>query len=295
MRSLIECVSVICLLLAVGGFVHADANADHETLRVCGDPNNLPFSNETGAGFENRLAELVAQKLGMKLRYTWWAQRRGFVSHTLKAGACDVIMGVPAGYGPVETTLPYYRSTYVFVSRVDRKLDISSIEDARLRELKIGVHLLGNEGTNTPPAHALGEEGMTGNVVGFTIYGDYRKPNPPARLIEAVETGEIDLAAAWGPLAGFAAKQSAIALSLMPIRDMERFAPLRAEFDIAMGVRHGDDALRDKLDTVIAENRTEFETILRDFGVPLIPLSDEAVLARLGEAHGRKSPIRGDP
>jgi quinoprotein dehydrogenase-associated probable ABC transporter substrate-binding protein len=278
MRSRAEHIGALALLFAFGGPVRADA--DHGTIRVCADPNNLPFSNEAGAGFENELAELVAKKLGAKVSYTWWAERRGFVSHTLKAGACDVIMGVPAEYDAVETTRPYYRSTYVFVSRLDRDLDISSIEDPRLRQLKIGVHLLGSEGTNTPPAHALGEEGVTGNVVGFTIYGDYREPNPPTRLIEAVETGKIDIAAAWGPLAGFAAKQSFVALSLIPIRDMEHFAPLRAQFEIAMGVRRGDDALRDKLNAIISDNRDEIESILIEFGVPLLPLSDEAALGK---------------
>ncbi|MBV9115707.1 MAG: substrate-binding domain-containing protein [Hyphomicrobiales bacterium] len=278
MRSLSEGIGAAALLLAFCGC--ARAQADPALLRVCADPNNLPFSNSTGEGFENKLAELAAQKLGGKLSYVWWAQRRGFASHTLNSGDCDVIMGVPADYEPVETTIPYYRSTYVFVSRADRKLGISSIADPRLRHLRIGVHLMGSDGTNTPPAHALGEEGLTGNVEGFMIYGDYRDANPPARLIDAVEAGKIDIAAAWGPLAGFAAKQSSVALSLRPIEGMERFAPLRAEFDVSMGVRHGDHTLRDKLNAVIAENRPRIETLLTDYGVPLLPLPDEATFEK---------------
>lgn len=278
MRSLSEYIAAAAVLVAFGSSLHAEA--DRGTLRVCADPNNLPFSNEAHEGFENKLAQFVAQKLGTTVSYVWWAQRRGFVSHTLKAGDCDVIMGVPAEYEAVETTRPYYRSTYVFVSRHDRKLDISSIGDPRLRQLRIGVHLLGSEGTNTPPAHALGEEGVTANVVGYTIYGDYRDANPPARLIEAVETGNIDVAAVWGPLAGFASKESSVALSVTPIEGMERFAPLRAQFDIAMGVRHGDDALRDKLNAVIAENRREIEALLSDYDVPLLRIPDDAALEK---------------
>ena len=275
MRSLSEGLGAVAFLLGSCGGLHAEIDAG--TLRVCADPNSLPFSNAAGEGFENKLAQLVAQALEAKLSYEWWAQRRGFVSHTLKAGVCDVIMGVPAGYGPVETTLPYYRSSYVFVSRADRKLDISSIDDPRLRQLKIGVHLIGSDGSNTPPAHALGEEGIISNVMGFMIYGDYRDADPPARLIEAVETGRIDIAAAWGPLAGFAAEHSPIALHLTPIEGMERFAPLRAQFDVAMGVRHGNDALRDKLNTVIIDNRSRIEALLSAYGVPLLPLPNEQV------------------
>jgi mxaJ protein len=278
MRGLSEYAAAAALLVACGGSVRAEA--DRGMLRVCADPNNLPFSNEAGEGFENKLAAFVAQKLGIAVSYVWWAQRRGFVSHTLKAGDCDVIMGVPAEYEAVETTRPYYRSTYVFVSRLDRKLDISSIGDARLRQLRIGVHLLGSEGTNTPPAHALGEEGVTANVVGYTIYGDYRDANPPARLIEAVEAGKVDVAAVWGPLAGFASKKSSVSLSVTPIEGMERFAPLRAQFDIAMGVRRGDDALRDKLNAVIADNRREIEALLTEYGVPLLPIPDDAALKK---------------
>src|SRR5436305_10243188 len=141
------------------------------TFRVCADPNNLPFSNREREGFENKLAELVAHKLGTSLSYTWWAQRRGFIRNTLKAKDCDVVMGVPAHYDLVETTAPYYRSSYVFVTRADRNLNISSLEDPLLKTLKIGVHLIGDDGNNTPPAHVLGQQGLTHNVSGFRIYG----------------------------------------------------------------------------------------------------------------------------
>jgi mxaJ protein len=240
------------------------------TFRVCADPNNLPFSNREREGFENKLAELVAQKLGLSVSYTWWAQRRGFIRNTLKAKDCDVVMGVPAHYDPVETTAPYYRSSYVFVTRADRKLNITSLEDPLLNTLKIGVHLIGDDGNNTPPAHVLGQQGMTQNVIGFMIYGDYREPSPPARLIEAVEKGEVDIAAAWGPLAGYTAKHSAVPLTVSLIHDDGRFAPLRLQFDIAMGVRHGDHALREKLDRVMAESRQEIDALLRSYGVPLV-------------------------
>jgi mxaJ protein len=249
-----------CLLLA--------AESDH--LRVSADPNNLPFSNAAGAGFENKLAELVAGELGEPVTYSWWAQRRGFIRNTLNAGLCDVVMGVPVDYGLVETTRPYYRSSYVFVSRTDRRLDIRSIKDPRLKTLRIGVHLIGSDGTNTPPSEALGLQNIVDNVVGYMIYGDYREPDPPARLIEAVEKGDIDIAAAWGPLAGYTARQSGVRLEIVPITDTEGFAPLRFQFDIAIGVRKGDDALKARLDDVIARKQAEIDALLESYGVPLI-------------------------
>jgi len=254
-----------CLPAAVA----ADQPAAGE-LRVCADPNNLPFSNSAGEGFENELARMIAQRLGKRLAYTWWAQRRGFIRHTLAAGDCDLVVGVPAHYQLVETTQPYYRSTYVFVTRRKSGLDITSMRDARLRALRIGVLLIGDDGTNTPPAHALGDQGVVDNVRGYSIYGDYRQPNPPARLIEALDNGEIDVAAAWGPVAGYFAKTSKLPLDLRPITDTERFAPLQFQFDIAMGVRKGNHALRDQLNQFIAEDREQITALLTSYGVPLM-------------------------
>jgi len=248
------------------------AAASDGALRVCADPNNLPFSNSAEAGFENKLAALVAAHYGEKVSYTWWAQRRGFIRNTLKADKCDVVMGVPAGYDLVETTRPYYRSTYVFVTRQDRQLDLSSLIDPRLHSLTIGVHLIGDDGNNPPPAQALGEQGIVDNVRGYSIYGDYREANPPARLIEAVESGEIDVAAAWGPLGGYFAQHSPVPLTVTPIRDTERFAPQQFQFAIAMGVRKGDHALRDRLNAFIDEHRSEINALLRSYGVPLVEL-----------------------
>ncbi len=193
---------VACLTLLALGWVGATAppaRAEQKQLRVCADPNNMPFSNRQGEGFENKLAELVARDLGETVSYIWWAERRGFVRKTLKAGLCDVVMGVPTGMDMLATTHPYYRSTYTFVSRTDRGLRLGSLTDPALRRLKIGVHLIGDGGFNTPPAQVLGDEGMVSNVVGYTIYGDYRIPNPPARSLDAVVAGDVDVATVWGP------------------------------------------------------------------------------------------------
>jgi mxaJ protein len=178
-------------------------------LRVCADPNNLPFSNDRLEGFENRLADLVAAELGTTVEYTWWAQRRGFLRNTLNAGVCDVVMGLPATVEGLRVTRPYYRSTYVFVTRRDRRLHLRTFDDPELRTMRIGVPLVGDEGASAPPAHALSRRGIVRNVVGVSVYGDYATASPPSRLIDAVAAGEVDVATAWGPLAGYFAAGAA--------------------------------------------------------------------------------------
>ncbi|MDA9420749.1 MULTISPECIES: substrate-binding domain-containing protein [Bradyrhizobium] len=268
MRLCADCAALA--LVGLIGVASPAAAGPNGELRVCADPNNLPFSNSAEAGFENRLASLAAGALGRSLSYTWWAQRRGFIRNTLKAEKCDVVMGVPYGYDLVETTKPYYHSTYVFVSRRDEHLDLSSLLDPRLHRLAIGVHLIGDDGNNPPPAQALGELGIVDNVRGYSIYGDYRQADPPARLIESVALGDIDVAAAWGPLGGYFAGRSKVPLTVTPIQDGERFPPQHFQFAIAMGVRKGDHALRDQLNAFIDEHRSEITSLLRNYGVPLV-------------------------
>jgi mxaJ protein len=233
-------------------------------LRVCADPNNLPFSNERLEGLENRLAELVARELKTSLRYVWWAQRRGFIRNTLDAGQCDVVMGVPANLPAVLTTRPYYRSGYVFVTRADPQLDVRSFDDPRLPRLRIGVQVVG-DGANTPPMDALARRGLVRNLVGYTVFGDYAQPNPPARIVEAVARGEVDLAVVWGPLAGFFADRYSTPLKLTPV-PADSTLPL--EFAISMAVRKDDQARRAILDSVLVRRRADIETILDDYHVP---------------------------
>jgi mxaJ protein len=251
--------------LAGGG----DTGGRPGALRICADPNNMPFSDGSAEGFENRVAELAGVALGRNVSYHWSAQHRGFIRRTLKAGDCDVLIGVPTGIDTVETTRPYYRSSYVFVSRADRHLDITSIRDPRLRALRIGIQLVGDNGANTPPAHAIAAQGMTANVTGYTLYGDYGTANPPARIISAVANADIDIAAVWGPLAGYFAGRSDVAMTVAPIEATDDFGPLTFQFDIAMGVRKGDHALRDQLDAFIAHDQSKITEILRSYGVPL--------------------------
>ena len=239
-------------------------------LRVCADPNNLPFSNQRGEGFENKLAELLAHDLGERVEYTWWAQRRGFFRNTLRAGTCDIVIGVPAAFEMALTTRPYYRSTYVFLTRKDRHLDLTSLDDPTLKKLKIGVQIIGDDFSNAPPAHALSRRNIVGNVKGYTVYGDYSQPNPPARIVDAVAKGDVDVAIVWGPLAGFFAKQSRVPLEIVPVSPQIDQPFLPFVFDISMGVRRDDQQLRDQIEEVLEKRRDEVDRILRDYAVPRV-------------------------
>jgi mxaJ protein len=236
-------------------------------LRVCADPNNLPFSNEKQEGFENRIAELVAREMHAKLEYTWWAQRRGYIRNSLKAGLCDVFIGMPTGVDMVLVTRPYYRSIYTFVTRRSTPR-ITSLDDPRLHRLRIGVQIIGDDFANAPPAEALTHRGIVKNVRGYSVLGNYREPNPPSRIVRAVSNGEIDVAIVWGPLAGYFARKSAVPLRVVPVSPEVDVPYLPFVFDIAMAVRRGDNALRDSLDAVIARRRVDIDRILADYGVP---------------------------
>jgi len=247
---------------------------DVNSLRVCADPNNLPFSNDKQQGFENRIASLIASDLGVPVRYVWWPQRRGFIRNTLKTGVCDVVMEVPVGYELTAHTAPYYRSTYVFVTRADRHLAIRSFDDPVLRRLRIGIHMMGDDYANSPAAIALARRGLAGQIVPFMIYGDYSQPDPPARLIRAVSTDSVDVAVAWGPLAGYFAKRSPTPLVLTPVASEPGDAAARFAYSISLGVRRGDTAWRATLDAELTKRRGDIHQILEEYGVPLVPIAD---------------------
>ena len=248
----------------------ATVSAEAASLRVCADPNNLPFSNAKGDGFENRIAQLMAEDLHAELEYTWWAQRRGFVRNTIRAGLCDVVMGVPANFELLQTTRPYYRSTYVFVTRRSDGLDIASFDDPRLTTLRIGVQMIGDDGANTPPAHALARRGITSNVKGYMIYGDYRSEAPTAPIVNAVAAGEVDLAIAWGPQAAYFAAREPVPLAWTPVTPWLDGPRLPMVFDISMGVARQETSLRTELDAAIARHRVEIDAILAAYAVPRV-------------------------
>lgn len=256
-------------------------------LRVCADPNNLPFSNEKQEGFENKLAQVVAHDLGTTLEFVWRPQRRAFVRNGLTEGRCDLVMGVPADFDPVRATRAYYSSTYVFVYRADRGYHIASLTDPALRRVKIGVHLVGDDYQNPPPAAALAALGITKNVQGYSIFGDYDLPNPPARLIEAVASGEVDVAIVWGPLAGYFATRQSVPLTVVPVPAAGDPTGQPWIFPIAMGVRRRDVGLAQALDRILTAEQPAVRKLLTDYGVPLVDAPPAAAgRAAAGVARG---------
>jgi mxaJ protein len=248
----------------------AASGLGREPLRVCADPNNLPFTNSTGEGFENKIAALLARDLRTHVEYTWFAQRRGFLRNTLSVKKCDVVVGLPVDTDAAWTTKPYYRSTYVFVTRRSRKLRIQSFDDPQLRHLRIGVELVGDDGANTPPAHALSRRGIINNIVGYSVYGDYRTNSPPSAIISAVASGDVDVAAAWGPLAGYFAARQPVALDISAVQPQldGRFLP--QTFSIAMATRRRDKARHDRLEQFIDQRRHQIDAILAEYHVPRV-------------------------
>lgn len=256
------------LALSLAAIGVSAAAAPERVLRVCADPNNLPFSNDKGEGFENRIVELVAQDLHARVAYVWWAQRRGFLRNTLNAGECDLVPGVASAMEALATTRPYYRSTYVFVTRQDSGLDIASFDDPRLKRLTIGVQMVGDDFSNTPPAHALARRGVTDNVRGYMLYGDYAEPSPPQRIVQAVARREIDVAVVWGPLAGYFASREGAPLELRPVTPWMDGATWPMVFDISMGVRRGETALLRDVERALAARKGQIDEILTAYGVP---------------------------
>jgi mxaJ protein len=296
MYSLFRRIAAVCLALAAGGLaaqqrgsVQPDSPVPSPTLRVCADPNNMPYSNDEKQGFENRIADLIASDLNMRVEYFWLRQGERFFRNSLNRGVCDVVMGVPAGFDDADTTRPYYRSTYVFITRKSSGLVISSLDDPRLRTLTIGVHILGDAKDNLPPVNALLSRGIVKNLVGYSIFGNLNEKDPPADLIRAVEDGKVDVAVVWGPLGGYFSRHANSPLVLAPLAGDRLHPEIPFHFDIAIGVRRGDRSLKDQLQYELEKHKPEIDDILRDYGVPQAPIPAEtADSSGLAPVQGRR-------
>lgn len=230
-------------------------------LKVCADPDNLPFSNRRAQGFDNKIAEVLASELGRKVEFVWQRAGRGFVRENLNKGVCDALIGVPAQFRPVLTTTPYYSSSYVFVTRKSRNLHLKSFDDPRLRNMKIGVQVL--EEDYAPPARALSRRQLSANIVGFEATGE-----ESGDIIRAVARGKIDAAVVWGPLAGYYASRQRVPLELSPVTPELDPPALPFRFAMAVGVRKSDRELRDQLEHALVKRHAQIERILRAYSVP---------------------------
>jgi mxaJ protein len=239
-------------------------------LRVCADPDNMPLSNQKGEGFEQKIAEVVAKEWNSKIVYAWWPVRRGFFARALNGRYCDVAIQAPSLFDMAGVTKPYFRSGYVVVTRKDSGLDIKSLADPRLKKLKIGVNLLNSDAENTPPAMALSRYGVVGNLVGYSTF--YTETERPEDIINDVAKKNTDVAIVWGPLAGYFAKSSSVPLLITPLAERDSLSDYPFRFNIGMGVRRRDRALRDSLQTVLDRKGPEIQAILKQYGVPLFPI-----------------------
>lgn len=239
-------------------------------LRVCNDPDNMPFSNQKEEGFENKIAQLIAKDWKAKLDYVWYPVRRGYF-RILNGMYCDLIIQAPGGLDMAGTTQPYYRSGYVFVTRQDGKLaDIESLSDPRLKKARIGVTLLPSD-EQLPPTMALSHHGVVGNLRGY--FGWYNDDDRPEDIVNAVANDSVDVAIVWGPLAGYFAKHSKVPLKITPLGERDSLADVPFRYNIAMAVRRSDKELRDSLEKTLKEKAPEIQAILKQYGIPMFPVT----------------------
>jgi mxaJ protein len=260
---------VVAAVLVSSAAVTADPPGE---LRVCADPDNLPFSNQRLEGFENQIVKIIAKDLHASVRYTWSPQRGGFLGRTLMAHRCDVLMGVPTGYDAVLATKPYYTSSYVFVYAKNHGLELRSFDDPVLRTMRIGLQAFGEDGANAPPVHALARRGIVHNIAAFPLLGDDR--NPAWKIIDAVAAGEIDVAIVWGPFGGYYARRQPVALEVRPVSPSADRPMLPFTFDMSMGVRPGETAFKQRLEGALDRKRHEIRKVLEAYGVPLVGGAD---------------------
>jgi quinoprotein dehydrogenase-associated probable ABC transporter substrate-binding protein len=269
--------AALAMLIACGALAQGPPGADlsielidPKVLRVCADPHNMPFSNESREGFENKIAELVAKKLDKTLAYAWYPQSVGFIRNTLNAHRCDVVMGFPQGGELAQSTNPYYRTAYALVFKHGNGLDpVEKLSDERLKGRRIGIV------AGTPPATYLAMGGLMGNAKGYPLVVDTRVDSSAEAMLKDLAAGEIDAGVLWGPMAGYHAKALGADVAVVPLTK-ETGGP-RLAYRIAMGVRPSDQDWKRQLDRLIRENQPEINSILSSYGVPLLDDNDRPI------------------
>jgi quinoprotein dehydrogenase-associated probable ABC transporter substrate-binding protein len=236
---------------------------DPNVLRVCADPNNLPFSNERGEGFENKLGELFAAKLGKKLAYTFFPQATGFVRMTLGSHRCDVIMGYPQGDEMVQNTNPYYQTAYALVAKRGGPLEgVEALADPRLQDKRIGIV------AGTPPATYLVGHGLMAKAKPYPLVVDTRFDSSAVAMMNDLASGAIDAGILWGPIAGYRASVANPSMHVELL--LKETGGPRLTYRITMGVRPTDQNWKRQLNKLIAENQSAIDKLLFDFNVPLL-------------------------
>jgi mxaJ protein len=252
-------------VVALAALLLCARSASGRELRVCADPDNLPFSNRQTRGFENKIATLIAVDLHAHLSYVWQRMGRGFVREFIDKNRCDVLIGVPANFGQMLTSRAYYRSTYVFVARRDARIKPASLDDPALRAMKIGVQTLDEQ--YVPPAEGLARRGMQNSIVPF-----YGVGKNASAIVRAVIDGDVDTALVWGPLAGYLTRKQGETLQIFPVKPETDPPGIPYTFRIAMGVRKGNVTLQQELNEILLHRKSEIERILSTYGVPQLEM-----------------------
>jgi quinoprotein dehydrogenase-associated probable ABC transporter substrate-binding protein len=269
----------VLVLLASGALAQSRPElVSRDKLRVCADPANLPYSNRAKQGFENRIAEIVADELKLPLRYYWMPQGPGFVRGTLGEGMCDLIVGYAANSDIVDHSNPYYASTYALVSRPGSGLeDVGTLDDPRLAKVRLGVIAA------TPPTDHLLRLGLLDKARSYTLLVDRRFASPVEEAVHDVETGAIDALVAWGPIGGYFAKKEPKPLAVSPLHAEARPA---LAYRIGFGLRRNELEWKHRLNDVIRARKADFEAVLREYGVPLVPIEAAPIGASVLRGEG---------
>jgi quinoprotein dehydrogenase-associated probable ABC transporter substrate-binding protein len=257
-------IRVATLLFIVAGPVTAQTGEviDRSELKVCADPNNLPFSDEKKEGFENRIAEVIGAELGLKVDYAWFPQVIGFVRNTLRSHLCDLVMGTVTGDEIMQTTNPYYFTTYVMFYRSDKGLTFQGLQDPGLEGLRLGVV------AGTPPSDLIVRHDLMSHTRPYALTVDTRSESPTHQMVQDVVDGTIEVGFLWGPIAAYYRKRDNLPLTLVPLKD--ELGAARMEYHIAMGVRANEPQWRRRINAAILKRQDEITAILRDYGVPLL-------------------------
>ena len=242
---------------------------DRSALRVCADPDNLPFSNRKREGFENKIADLIAAELGVPVLYTWFPQATGFVRNTLKARKCDIVIGISLGFELLQNTNPYYRSAYALVYRADSGLTADDLSDPALKDKRFGVV------AGTPPSSLLAKYGLLGKLRPYHLLVDTRFDKPGKQMVADVAKGEVDVGVLWGPIAGYYAQQQSPPLKVVPLKS--KADEVRMDYRITMGIRFNEPKWKHQLNDLIKRKQPEIDAILHDYGVPLLDAKGEVI------------------
>jgi mxaJ protein len=277
-RKLAAIAIAIALAALTAGAAAQDPPAARTALRVCQDPNNLPFSNVKGEGIENKIAEVFGKSLGLPVVYYSFPQRLAFIRNTLKFKLpgqeypCDIVIGVPAEYDQVSATKPYYRSTYALVFPKGKGLDqVASGEDflkvdpAKLSKMRIGIY------DRSPASAWLAKHKLVDQGVPYPVMNADPDQYPGEIIEKDLAAGKIDVAIVWGPIAGYYAQRvKTPELAVVPLKSEPG---VQFDYQIAMGVRYGEREWKQQVEGLIESNRSQIQAILKDYGVPVVDAS----------------------